>query len=79
MSTIDDMASDAEERLRDAALADRASRASRDRLQPTGVCHQCGNTVGDDALFCPADPDYPDDSCARAYDARQAARLRNGR
>ncbi len=79
MSTIDDMASDAEQRLLDAALADRASRAARDRLQPTGVCHECGESVEGDQLFCPADPDYPDDSCARAYDARQAARLRNGR
>lgn len=79
MSTIDDMASDAEERLRDAALADRENRAKRDRLQPSGTCHECGERLKGERLFCPADPDYPDDSCARAFDARQAARLRNGR
>ncbi len=76
MSTIDDMASDAEERLRDAALADHARRAAKSRLIPCGRCLWCDADVPGNALFCRADGGG---SCRDEYERAQAARLRNGR
>lgn len=78
MSTIDDLACAAEERDRVAALAEQARRARAERLIPCGRCAYCDGPVDGEALFCPPDPRWPDDSCARAHDRRAAARRRNG-
>ena len=79
MSDEIDRAQEREQQLRDAAIADQAHRAAREReLLPVGYCHYCGAGLRGAALFCALDPRFPDESCARDYDHAQAARLRNG-
>ena len=69
-----DQAEAAEQRFRDAALSVR-----KPIPKPTGKCYFCNEELSGSALFCPPDPEAPEDSCARNYDALQAARKRNGR
>ncbi len=71
MSTIDDLASDAEHRLLEAALGEQAQRGSRRELEPRGTCHNCDATVSEGRLFCDAE-------CGWAWEERKAARRRNG-
>lgn len=68
-----------EQQLRDAAIADQAHRAAREReLLPIGSCHYCGAAVRGAALFCPIDCRFPDESCGADWQRDHDARLRNG-
>lgn len=69
--TVDDMASDAEERFRDAALNAQRINAAKKSLLPCGACHYCGEPVRAGLLFC--SPECRDD-----FDFETQQRARNG-
>lgn len=67
--TLDDTATEQEEKFRELALLEHQLHAARYRIQPRGECVICGETdlPQSDALFCC--PECRDD-----YDRRQAAK-----
>lgn len=71
--SLDDLASDAEERFREAALAERKATATR--LLPCGRCHFCDEPIPDGALFCRPDAGG---ACRDDWQHEQDARRRNG-
>ena len=73
--TLDDLASDAEERFREAALLNREFEARRVQLKPCGRCFFCNEAVHAGELFCRPDVGG---SCRDDFEAMQAARRRNG-
>jgi hypothetical protein len=73
--SLDDLASDAEERFREAALRNREFEARHARLIACGRCHFCDEAVHAGALFCRPDAGG---SCRDDFEALKAAQRRNG-
>ena len=73
--SLDDLASDAEERFREAALKNREFEARRIQLRPCGHCFFCDETVPPGELFCRPDAGG---SCRYDFQREQDARHRNG-
>lgn len=69
--TLDDMASDQEERFRNAALAAQRNKAQKQRLKPCGYCYSCTGELPPNELFC-------DGGCRDDYERQESARIRNG-
>lgn len=72
MTTLDDQASAAEERIREAALSDHYARARKIvSLAPCGVCYYCSEPVKKDLVF-------HDSFCRDGFEELRRARERNG-
>lgn len=70
--TLDDQASDAEERIREGALADQRARAAKETQLPScGVCYYCSEPVEGDKVF-------HDSFCRDGFEELRRARIRNG-
>lgn len=76
MATEDELATELEERERDAAIAAVRRLVAQPALKPCGACHYCGERIRS-GLFCQA-IDAHDEGCARDYALEQDAKKRNG-
>lgn len=71
-SSIDDQATQVEERERAAAIAAQRDRAALEPKLADGVCANCDEVLSGTQHFC-------DDSCRNDYQRRESARRRNGK
>ena len=69
LSDVSDMATRRENQFLEAALEHCRSQKT---LEPTGLCHFCGEDVGKEAKFCDCD-------CARDYDHEQRMKKMRGK
>lgn len=76
MATEDELATDLEEREREAAIAAVRRAVLPQALKQCGACHYCGESIRS-GLFCQA-IDTNDDGCARDYELEKDAKKRNG-